>query len=163
MESVFEDESTHITWGWSDTTLQSWAHFFPTMWDPWVGKGPPWMNYLLLVRFAHAWLWSPEKAFWYFLVGSGIIVSSSCSTVYFSIHAEYLLNELHSTGGRRVEWLNSRASESDSWAQSCFHTRLPVMLGMLMKGFAPQFPHLTPIMIITTSDAYKTFNAVPSA
>lgn len=30
-----------------------------------------------------------------------------------------------------------------------------------MKGSKPQFPHLLPIMIIMTSDAYKTSNKVP--
>lgn len=52
----------------------------------------------------------------------------SCSTVYTSIHAEYLLNGLHSTGGRRVEWLNRGAPECDGWVRSWFCTREPVML-----------------------------------
>lgn len=170
-----------ILWGWGrehETRFWGWEHphqlkvvghytavlstFLPNNVGPRGGEGAS-MNELPLVQIPHSWIWSPEKAFWYFLVGSDIIVSSSCSTVYISIHAEYLLNELHFTGGRRVEWLNTRTSESDSWVQSCFYTRLPVMLGTLMKGSAPPFPHLTPIMIITTSDAYKTFNTVPSA
>lgn len=148
-------------WGWEHPhQLEVVGHyaavlstFLPNNMGPMGGEGAS-MNELL-VQFPRSWIWSPEKAFWYFLVGSDIIVSSSCSTVYISIHAEYLLNELHSTGVRRVEWLNTRASESDSWVQSC--------LGTLTKGSAPQFPHVTPIMIITTSDAYKIFNTVPSA
>lgn len=49
-----------------------------------------------------------------FLMFPGLVmVSYSCSAVYTSICAEYLPNELHSIGGKRVEWLNPGGSETD--------------------------------------------------
>ena len=97
-----------------------------------------------------------------------VTVSYSYSAVYTSICAEYLPNELHSIGGRRVEWLNPGGSEPDHLGSITIllhHTGCDlrqVNYGLQASVSLSALPSDNNYFRCIWNNAYKTFNRAPS-